>query len=516
MIETHLTPVRSWFLPESIGGYYISSRKLVGLEIHAHAIFATTVLAKGYKKTITSCVQQDIVQDELISLEDRTIEALKKISSIVGDYDELTFSISNNLVIFKEITVPLTDIDTIKMVAPFEVEPMLPFALQDAFFDILVTHYDHTTQKTTVQVAALKQSTVQAYITLLHTAGINPTKFSVHLFEFFSVFKEIPEYQTDNISTLCIETLSDSRQFLAIIDGELAHIRSIPRGADAKFVQDIQFTFDTFNGMLPEDKKIKRILLATMAPHDRQLINEIEDLTGTKTEEFLLYKVVHNNTIKAINSVLLTSHFIGSIGAALDLPYTRSINFLQNEYAPQDEKLMLQQFCAGIILFIIVFGSLILHTQLTQRKIKNEIRASQSEAVGKLVHELGLNQKLAKSTDLKKIIADAQAYVTKQEEIWFALSSQNRYSFLNYLQELFRRLDAKALGLFVTMLSINDSTSTMVLEGEITGGKYKDWDALKELNNELSRPNTMFTVQKYPQELKFSIKITLNKNYKED
>jgi hypothetical protein len=61
------------------------------------------------------------------------------------------------------------------------------------------------------------------------------------------------------------------------------------------------------------------------------------------------------------------------------------------------------------------------------------------------------------------------------------------------------------------MLSVNDTNGTMVLEGEV-----KDYAALQLLDQELSRPNGMFKEVTHPQEPKFSIKITLDKNYKED
>ncbi len=440
-------------------------------------------------------------------LEERVVEALKKIAVTIGSYDELIISLSNNVAIFKEITIPFTDIDTIKMVVPFEIEPMLPFSLNEAFIDALVINQNKAENKTTVQVAAVKRTTVAQTITLFNNAGLKPTKFSIHLFEFYSIFKEIPEYHNDTTSTLCIEITNDSRQFIAIVDGKLRNIRIISRGYhDARFIQDIQFTLDTFNSTLPEDKKIQRILVAVSSAENKTLINEIQEATGLKTEEFLLYKVVHNNTIKAVNGVLLTTPFIASVGSALDLPYTRSINFLQEDFAPHNNGLLLRQLITASVLFTIVIGALLVHTQLTQRKIKKEITASQEEAKQKLARELNLPKQQVSGKTLERVIDTARASVKKQEEIWFALSSQNRYSFLNYLQELFRRLDAKALGLSLTMLSINDTNGTMVLEGEV-----RDYAALQLLDQELSRPNGMFKEVTHPQSLNSPSKLLLIK-----
>ncbi|MBY0110054.1 MAG: pilus assembly protein PilM [Candidatus Babeliaceae bacterium] len=512
MIATYLEQVRLLFLPDSLYSYYITTQKLVGIEIHQNIIFVTIVLAQGHKKTIINCFQQEIIQDGVISLEERIEEALKKIATNIGAYDQLIVTLPNNVIIFKEITIPFTDINTIKMVAPFEIEPMLPFSLNDAFIDALVVSQNKNNNTVIVQVAAIKKSTVAQNIALFNNAGLKPTKFSIHLFEFYSIFKEIPEYHAYTTSTLCIEITHDSCQFIAIVDGQLRNIRITSRGYnDSRFLQDVQFTLDTFNGPLPQDKKISHILIALTSIDSKMLINQIAETTGLKTEDFLLYKVVHNNTIKAINGVLLTTQFIGSMGAALDLSYTRSINFLQGEYTPHNNNLLFKQLLTAFILFIIIIGSLVIHTQLTQRKIKKEINASQEEAKQKLARELNLPKQQVTGKTLERVIDNAKAFVKKQEEIWFALSSQNRYSFLNYLQELFRRLDAKALGLSLTMLSVNDTNGTITLEGEV-----RDYNALLLLDQELSRPNGMFKEVTHPQEPKFSIKITLDKNYKED
>ncbi len=511
MILSYLAQLRSFFLPNSLFGYYLTPQKLVGLEIQSTTIYATTISAYGHKKIISGCFQQEISQDDLIPPDERIIDALKKIALAIGDYNELAVSLSNNLIIFKEITVPFLDMDTIKMVIPFEVEPLLPFTLNEAFIDALVVHHDKVAHKSTLQVAAIKKSTVTTYVALFDKAGLVPTKFSVHLFEFYSIYKEIPEYHNDTTSTLCIETLSDSRQFLAIVDGQLNNVRIIPRGnTDARFIQDIQFTLDTFNNQLPESKKIKRILVATSSMQSKELINEIQEATGLKVEEFLLYKVVHNNTIKAINSVLLTTPYIAAMGAGLDLPYTRSINFLKEEFESHNDTLFIKQFIMAIIITIIAFGALIFHTQHIQNTLKKEINISQQDAKTKLIKELNLPAAQSKNS-LKSVIIFANNFITKQEEIWFALSNQNRYSFLHFLQELFRRLDPQVLGLSLRLLTINDATSTMTLEGEVKG-----FNELEKFTEELNRSNSIFTLVKAPQEPKFSITLTLNKNYKED
>lgn len=507
--------IRSLFLPPYIGSYYLSSQTLVGLEIQKDAIYATVVHANGHLKTITACYQQAIAQDDVTPYEERLTDALKKIATLLpASYDELIVPLSNSSVVFKELTVPFIDLATIKLVAPFEVEPLLPFALHEALVDVLVTHIEKQQKKSTILVAAVKRANVSDMLMALQAAGLKPTKFSVHLFEFYSIFKEIPEYHTDPAPTLCLETTQDALQCFAVVDGELANTRIVPRGYnDARFMQDIQFTLDNFNSTLPEAKKIQRILVATTALDAKKVIGEIEESTGIKTDEFLLYKVVHNNTIKAVNSVLLTTPFIACVGAALDLTYTRAINFLQDAFEPHDNNLLLRQGIVALTLMLICLGSLIAHTQFTQAKLRREVYTSQQEMVQRLKKELNLPANQTNKS-LGEVIKFAKAQVTKQQEIWFALSSQNRYSFLKYLQELFSRLDPQKLGLTLTMLSINDANDFMTIEGSVRG-----YDELSILKQELAKPNGIFTGIRPPlpqDPAFFSIKIEIDKQYRED
>ena len=60
------------------------------------------------------------------------------------------------MVIFKDLTLQLSDPDKIRMVLDYEIEPMLPFSIHDATIDFIVTKTQKDPQQTTVLVAAIR------------------------------------------------------------------------------------------------------------------------------------------------------------------------------------------------------------------------------------------------------------------------------------------------------------------------------------------------------------------------
>ena len=503
--------IRPLFLPRIIGNYYPTSITIVGLEITEDAIYATKVVASGRKKNIVASIKEPVTQEETISFDDRAQSALQKIVPQLGSYDELCLCISNRYAVFKELTVPFTDVHKIKMVLPFEIEPLLPFSLQDAFVDAIVLGTTDDKKSSKILAAAVKRSVVAQFVQSATAAGLKPTRVSVHLFEFYAACKHIPEYSSSEQSLLIVEIYQNEAQFLAFSpQNTLILTRGITRGyANPKYLDDLQFTLDNANSVLG-DKPIGRIVVASNSPETKQLCAKIQETTGIKTEEFLPYKLIHNNTVTAQKSLDLTVASLCSVGAALELPETRGVNFLQQDLAPDSSTVVLYQLITAGIFLLLILGSLLVHTQMVQYKLRKEISSSQEEAKKRLIQELTLTKQQAQGRSLEKLNAVARQQVDRQEAIWFALSSSNRYSFLNALQELSRRLNPQLLGLTLTSLSINDSTDTMTIEGEV-----RDYQALQLFEQELNR-STMFKEITRPQKPQFSIKVTLDKDYKED
>src|SRR5437763_1853237 len=126
--------IKDIFLPEKIGSYYLFSKRIVGIDIGKTHIHATSLRLKGTQIIIEQCYEIPIEANQTTNSE-RVVIALKQLQEKIGSFDELYSSLSSTLIIFKELKLPFLQYEKLKMVVPFEVEPLLPFPASDAVID---------------------------------------------------------------------------------------------------------------------------------------------------------------------------------------------------------------------------------------------------------------------------------------------------------------------------------------------------------------------------------------------
>ena len=116
----------------------------------------------GRKRIIEKLLSERIETTNTLSYDERVIQALKTHCEQIGPTSmKLSMLLPSSQVIFKELSLPFTGTKKIKMVVPFEVEAMLPFALDAAVIDSIVTKEDLAAQHTDVLVAAVKKEHIE-------------------------------------------------------------------------------------------------------------------------------------------------------------------------------------------------------------------------------------------------------------------------------------------------------------------------------------------------------------------
>jgi Tfp pilus assembly protein, ATPase PilM len=499
--------IRKIFLPTKIGSYYFFTHRIIGIEITKTHIYATVIKAHGNKRTIEQCLQEPIDSDTLISYHERAAQALKNIMHIIGAYDSITLALSGSVAVFKEITVPFADQEKIKMVVPFEVEALLPFALDQAVIDSIITSTDQATHKSEVLVAAVKRNVLHEQLEICALAGIEPTRVTLDVFEIYGLYTAIPEYAHQKEPLLLIYAGETTTSILCLIQGTLKGLRVIAKKAS---VQDIVLTRDMLSAKLSGDQHFEKIIVTGPGAESEELIAHIAEQTGIATEQLHTYKVIHNGIVRAKNTLTLSESFSVSLAAALSCKTTEDFNVLRDQTSTADTKLIAAQLIAALLLMVFTIGAFTGNSLWVRHKLNKEIAASEKEAINALTKEFNITPKKTGTPSLEVLISAARNEVAKRKSIWSVYSNQNRISFLFYLQELSTRIDREAIGLNLTQLTINENTNVMALEGEV-----KDYQALQKLEESLAR-SKIFTDFTKPQETKFTIKITLDKNYRED
>lgn len=535
--------IKELFLPRYIAGRYLLAQRIVGIDIARTYVSASQVYLRDTTITIEKCVTEPLEIGNNTNYDERVITALKVIKSQLSTYDTLHTSISSSIAIIKELTIPLTQPEKIKMILEYEVEPLLPFSSNDAVIDGIITKIIPEENKALVLVAAVPKEHMIQHLELLRAANLEPDIISIDFFNLYELYRTLPLY-TDQGSQILIDLESHSTRIGYIYNGALRAVRTLPKGIisqiktisdtlgmqpsviaeqimryglnhqDKAFVdalkealdslwQDIAFTLSSFTAQ--SDKKIDTIFLVGTGADVLGFPGFITEKTGIPCEKIQISQVTHqkNTTLKQSGAIPQTCML--SLAAALSPQTPPVFNLRKKEFAPTKTPLIIKQLITAVTLSCIIVFSLLGYTIYQISSLKSELNSSREELSSELIRRFSIPPEESEE-DLDTLIGTAKRKVAESERLVFAFSGGHRASFLQYLLELTTLIDKEALDFKLNRLQIADNVLT--LEGSV-----RDFpaDALKTLERDL-RKSKLFHYTEHQQDPRFTMKIPLNKN----
>ncbi len=533
--------IKNVFLPEQFGSYYLFAKRILGIHIGKIAIHATVAYAQGNIITIEQCLEIPFDGLEATDTTERTSKALTQLMEQVGTVHEVRSAITSSSVVFKELRIPFASYEKIALVVPFEVEPLLPFALTDAVVDFIITHID-AENHAHVLVAAVQKIHITSHLELLAQAGINPHHISIDLFDLYSLYRAIPAHSQEVTSTALV-TINLQDTSIAYLDaGQLRFIRTLQKGtlqlakqvADAlsitpaqalehimrfgvqdtdwpeyaqaikqalnNFWDTIQFTLSSFVSQASTQHALQSIQLlgvgATIkgiAAYSQEQIKTTVVLFDTQTITAIPHVV-----IKAGVSIGMES--ITSTAIALPTPTTASFNLRKNEFEITNPIELYKQLITMGLLSLLILTCVGTYSYLQLSALETEVTDSEQEAI-QTVTERFKNLD-AEGGNLDDILDNAEQALRKDKKTWSVFSGQSRVSYLRYLLELTTRIDREALGLVLDKITFVDNF--MILKGRVKG-----FDELRLLLQEL-RQSKLFVHVEQVRSIDFdALKITL-------
>lgn len=533
--------IQDVFLPKKIGNYYIFSQKVVGIDITKTHIHATIVKIHGTTTTIEKQLSESLNGDAQ-NHEERVKEKLPLLMQSIGKVGHIRTNIASTQAIFKEMRIPFTSYEKINLVIRFEVAPLLPFAVQDAIIDFIITHINQEDKSAQVLVAAVQKQYISQHLALFESAGVHPTAITIDMFALYGLYTQIPAYAELPDTVILLDLDMQSTRIVAIDNHQLRIIRSLPYGlatnnkdgnsplkpaeiADhlirfgidsngkseknqalvntlATYFTKIQFALNATIASL-QNKNISKILLVGPGAEIKDIIPFAQSSLQLTCEIFDGQQLAHNKQYRINKNIHLSSPTLISVATALLCPPLEHFNLQKEEFAVPETSLLLKQIIVAAILIIALFGTLITHTVLQTRRLKKEINASQSEAVEELKNwfpEIPEEEEY-----LDDVVELAKNELKKEEDIWLAFSSQARTSFLEYLLELSTHINKQQLGFEPEQLTIVEGPI-----GQITlKAKVKDFEALKQLEKALHQ-SKLFSYIESPRLPDFTMKITVS------
>jgi type IV pilus assembly protein PilM len=520
--------IKNILLPEKIHNYYLFPKRVVGIDLGKTQVTASYLYYQGRTVVLEKVITQTLPAGTTTDYQERVTRALAMVLN-KKNYDEIHTALSSSLLFFKELVFPFIKREQISQVIEFEMEKLLPFPLDSAIIDFIITKTEST--QSTVMIAAAQKHHIAEHLALFEAAGIIPDVITVDLFSLYGLVHRRQSYNHEN---LVLVDFGFSGTRLAFIEqGQLTFIRSLPMGISMllkKISTDSSITAQQaledlirFGVENHDNKPFHHSLLqvlhewadtlgltitsrqsADKSPFKIALLGGgalIKDIASFVQQQLAreVFILGHDKTLLPdTREKTITPTMVLSIATACDHESIQDFNFRKKEFSAHNDTIFVKQIATAGVLLLLLFTILIAHSLNQTRRLSNAFKQADKQVRTTLQQTL----ELTSARNLDDLVEEAQRKVDDQERIWSAFSRQTRASFLAYLQKLSARIDKHSLGLNLKKLMFKQEL--IQLQGEVTS-----IDALKVLEEALEQTNLGYISKS--EEPKFTITITLKK-----
>ena len=521
--------IKEIFLPEKISGRRLFSQRIVGITIQEKTLTGCQIYTTPTGTTLEAAHVEPIVQANAENIRANKIAALKRLMAHFPRYDQLNVSLPSSQVVFKELTVPFTDPEKIRMIIEYEVEPLLPFSINQAIIDFIITKKDVANHSSQILVAAIQEKDVQEAIDLYQAANADPSKITIDLFALYGLYLQTPEYKNITKGSVLIDVGSTTTRVALLLNGELKLIRTIPRGidtittqvgADAKIpvdqvhqrlidigiknsgdpdydhivekhfvglLNDIQFTLNSFSLKLNFYDEISLLLFTGIGSHTKDFISFAHQTLQITCEHFDCEKLFKTKKLKNKIPRPISSWNQYAIALATAEIYSEhdEFTFRRKSFAQTHHPLVVKQLVTAGVLFVAIGFALVGwgYWQITTFSTLKESREKEMViSLKKIFHSTSVSQR---KTALKPLVNDAKREISKKRDIWQPFTQEDLQA-LEILYDLTLAIDKKNFIISVNKLNIHkDETGRPIvsIEGIFksqTGELYKHFALFEE------------------------------------
>ena len=485
--------IRNLFLPQKIGDYYLFKKRVVSFTITQHAIHALCITLHAQTKILNNVLSEPIAYDQYETADLAIITAIKKILIKIGSYNELLIVMDSSYAVFKELTIPLLDEEKISQIIGFELENYLPFPTQNAVFDFIITSQNTEKQTSDIIAVALQKEKVDYYVQLFTEAEIYVDIFCIDAFSIYDLY--LTTASTINLEKASLLVITDNEKTTTVyIEGnKLKKIRILqenPSFQNDAWWKALTFTFESCVENWNGEKEI-----IFYGNYSQEYITKAKLIFSSPCTHISVETIAHKLNLLGITAE--QNSLVANLAACLDLPITHRFNLKPSTHATETTTKMIRTYSTTIILMVLMYALFGIHAFMQIKKFSNASEIIKTS----IMKDLKAALPSLKATSPSEAIRKAKAEITKEEDIWFAFSSQTRHSFLTYLFDLSTTIDREILGLHLKKMTFNKNGITL-------DGNVRSFDAVEELLKQLRNTN-LFTQVPNLQKTEFSLPLTL-------
>ncbi|MFA5075024.1 MAG: type II secretion system protein GspL [Candidatus Babeliales bacterium] len=488
--------IKEIFLPEKIGSKRLYAQRILGFAIQENIITCAKVFAQTSTSTVEDLILKEIDTTQPDNIAHLTIESLKEIIAQVKKYDQIRIAIPSSLVIFKELEVPFKDPEKIKLILDYEIESMLPFSIDQAVTDFIITKQDQKENKSQILVAAVRKDDLKATLDLYASAGVNPNNVTIDLFAIYGLYQQIPEYKNFKDTCALIDLGPYSTRVSILLDSQLKLTRIIPRGIlsivnlaseeltifpkeiEARILNsgfqefpeekidkslknhlmnllnDIQFTLNSFSLKLSFYQGVNKILFTGEYSKIKNIYKVCNSILQISCEVFDFEKLfsikLFENNLKNIPTD--KNMYLVALGTALPSIEQDQFNLRKKEFKFEEYSLIKKQIITIAILIIILFSTIFFIGYSQINKLSENFKKIELEQTNKLKN-IFTSEQLPKNITLNNLMKKSKDLI-KEKELTWAPFDEKKLPVLEILQELTNIMDKRRFDVTVEKVDI--------------------------------------------------------------
>lgn len=514
--------IKKLFLPEKLNGRRLIAQRILGVSIQEHVLYGTQIHAGTSVTTLEKLHSEDIAQGAPTRYQERASEALTKLVSHFSKFDQLRIAIPTSIITFKELTLPFTSIEKIRMVVEYEVESLLPFSIHDAIIDFIIIKQFPDQQSSQILVAAARKQDLQSIFDICASANIDPDVVTIDLFSLYSLYLQIPDYRNLPHASAIVDIGDDVTTIAFLLEGELRLMRTISKGlstiaqtisnevgepvetvtaklinigvqpldtsaymqatqkAVLQFLNDIQFTLNSFSLKLNFYKEISKILFVGKGAYVNGLMEFGSNTLQTSCDMFAWNKLFRAAEFKnkVTETISQASSFTVALGTAI--PYDKYDDFTlrrKNFARLQDPWALRQLFvAAGLALVTLLYVGISGFLQINAHSSLYE--TEEQKCIKNLQNIFPPNAKQRKESELNSLLKKARDEVNAREANWLPFSTETLKP-LEILSDLTKAIDKKLFTVSIEKISIRLTEGETQPSVEVNGLLKQQYSDIK-------------------------------------
>lgn len=506
--------LKELFLPLTIDDKPLLPISRVAIDVEANTIQVAYLTESYSKATLTGLEEYQLNPGDARTYTQRLTAALKKVTPKIPQGAEVIVIFPSSKVVIKELTLPFLDAEKIRMVIEYEIEPIIPFKLENAIIDFIITGKSEVKESSTVMVVAAQKEEVRKVIDAFNKAGIEPDKVTIDLFSAISLFNQIPTYSKLKHAYGLIDIGKLSTRVALVSNQILVATRTIQRGTapapiveedgaveeigtaesqQAKLFNDILFTLNSFEVKQGKVTEIEKVFLLGNQQAVEAFCSFAQGNFHAPCETLAIEQLASNPRIKSAIATAPASwsNYNRALGALLPVHVLQEFNLRRKELSLSSMPLVRASLLAGLAIFALAIGGLA--TQIYLQRVEGSLRIKEIEQreLNRLRSALPTDAPGAKKKNIKALAHEVESHLEEQEDAWSSFTSEQPKP-LEVLQELAQLFNKKKFDIdieYVTIIRDEKQPNPIEVKGvfrsKISPGE-KDFTHFAELANDLS------------------------------